>query len=223
MSIRTEGTSTNEILRDARFHYAAVESDSNARSLGDAVAQDIAALKGKRNASEDAEEQRLAALAALLRSDFDLDAALRATELEVLGAVAKNRAAAQYKAVFPQGLSALIRLRGADEAREVRASIGKLKEAFPEIAAAHAAELDALAQASIDAEQAWKDSETQAARVFADEVIARTELVRQLQKNEGALTALYPGERARVRSYFRPTRRRGAVQDDSGESSPPAA
>jgi hypothetical protein len=91
-----------------------------------------------------------------------------------------------------------------------------LKDYFPKVAEAHAAELEQLTQAAIDAEALWKQSETASARVFADEVIARTGLVRQMQKNEGALTALYPGQRARVRSYFRPTRRRGAVEPDGG-------
>jgi hypothetical protein len=211
MSIRDESTSSNEILRDARFHRAALHSDSEAKHLVDAVAKSMDALKKRRNASEDAEEQRIDALAALLRVDFDLDEQIRGLELEVLGAVSKNRADAGYKAIFPRGLSSLVGLRGEDEAREVRAMLPKLKEHFPKLAKAREADLEKLAASSIAAEKAWKDAETQAAHVFADEVIARTELVRQLQKNEGALVALYPGQKGKVRSYFRPTRRRGAA------------
>lgn len=37
MSIRDESPSANEILRDARFHRAAVDSDPEAKDLGDAI------------------------------------------------------------------------------------------------------------------------------------------------------------------------------------------
>jgi len=219
MSIRDESSSTNEILRDARFHRAALVSDPGASHLESSITKDMDALKKRRNASEEAEEKRIEALANLLRVDFDLDEQIRATEVEVFGAVSKNHADPAYKAVFPKGLSAIVGLRGEDEAREVRAVLPKLKEHFAKISAARHGALEKLATASTDAEKKWKDAETEAAHVFADEVIARTELVRQMQKNEGALLALYPGQKGRVRSYFRPTRRRGA-QDPSP---PPAA
>jgi hypothetical protein len=38
-------------------------------------------------------------------------------------------------------------------------------------------------------------------------------LIQQMQKNEGALLTVYPGQRRRVRSYFRPAHRRGAAPD----------
>lgn len=216
MSIRDESTSTNEILRDARFHRAALMASAETRDLADGVSKAMDEVKKRRNASEDAEEKRVDSLAQLIRVDFDLDDELRGMELEVLAAVSKNRSDAGYKAVFPKGLSALVGLRGDEEAREVRAVVPKLKEHFPKVHAARAKSLEKLAAASVDAEKAWQDAETQAAHVFADEVIARTQLVRQLQKNEGALVALFPGQKGRVRSYFRPTRRRGAVQHEGG-------
>lgn len=82
------------------------------------------------------------------------------------------------------------------------------------LAKGYGKELLRLSNAAVTAELAWKKASTEAATAFGEEVLARTDLVRQLQKNEGALTTLFPGQRRRVRSFFRPTRRRGAAPDD---------
>lgn len=103
--------------------------------------------------------------------------------------------------------------RGEAQAREVKRLIGVLKEAAPELAQSRGPALDELADASIAAEKAWRDSITAGAQAFALERIARTELIEQMQKNEGALTVLYPGQRRRVRSFFRPAHRRGAAPE----------
>jgi hypothetical protein len=70
------------------------------------------------------------------------------------------------------------------------------------------------------AERAWKQSETDAAQAMGEELAARTDVVRQMQKNEGALLHLFPGKHARVRSYFRPTRH--ASLHSSGAAHDPA-
>ncbi len=213
MAIRDESTSTVQILRDARFHMAAVTADPNTLHLAEPVVGLRKTLKTKRNTAEDAEEVRIEKLAVLLRADYDLDWKLRRVELDLLGQVKKNREAELYRALLPKGLTALIALRGEEEAREVRALIVRMAERAPDLHKTYAKELEELCVAEEKADKEWLAAETTAARAFADEVVARAGTVRQLQKNEGALTMLYPGDRNHVRSYFRPLPRRGAAHD----------
>jgi len=86
---------------------------------------------------------------------------------------------------------------------------GNLARHFPDIAARHKATLLVEADATTAAEKVWKQAEADAEAAKEAEYLARRDLVRKLQKNEGTLQALFPGDKRRVRSYFRPQRRRG--------------
>lgn len=210
MAIRDESTSTNQILRDARFHAAAVTADPKAADLAEAVLLVRKTLKTNRNLAEDADDLRIGKLATLLRADYDLDWKLRLLELDLLAFVNKSRKSELYQAILPKGLTALIALRGEEEAREVRALLVRLADLAPELHKKYAEDMEKLCAAEEATEKDWLAAETAAAHAFADEVVARTMVVRQLQKNEGALTMLYPDDRHHVRSYFRPTARRAA-------------
>lgn len=203
------------------YHRAALKADPQAMHLADAVQSGETALKQRRQTSEDREDVRVEGFALLMRADFELDDRCRAAELDAFSQVHKNRSAPEYRAAFPHGLSALIALRGEEQERAVRTLCAKLRERMPVLADRHEAELVRLAAAGTEAERAWKQAETDAAAAFAEEQIARSELVRQLHKSEGALRTLYPGQPRRVRSFFRPTRRRGAASDDGGPEVPP--
>lgn len=213
MPIRDERTSTDEILRDSRFHRASLASDPRTTHLVSVLQTAETKLRQAAGRHDEKDDQRTDALALLLRTDFELDEKLRLLELAVLGAVGKDRAHTGYQALFPRGLSALLALRGDDEAREVAALVGKLKGQFPKLATEYGADLGRLGKLTGEAERAWRQAETDTAAAFGEEVIARVELVRQIQKNEGALLSIFPGQRRRVRSFFRPTRRRGAAPD----------
>lgn len=52
---------------------------------------------------------------------------------------------------------------------------------------------------------------------LVEEQIARSDLVRQLHSNRGALRALYPRDRRRLASYFPPSHSRAAGEPDGGE------
>jgi hypothetical protein len=207
MGIRDERTATNEILRDARYHQAAVMADPGTAHLAKTIRDAREALKKARELREEADELRTEKLAVLLRTDYDLDEQLALAELALLAHVKKDRAAPAYRAVFPKGLSPIVGLRGEEEAREVKALLAPLKKHAPTIEQQYGKELRRLADESVAVENEWAEAETAAARAFADELRARTDLVRRLQKNEGALVMLYPGDRRRVRSFFRQTKR----------------
>jgi hypothetical protein len=221
MAIRDERSGSEEILRDARFHRAALAGDPTTMHLAERVTPGIEALRAARAATDSREDSRLDALAALVRADFELDDRCRHAELEVLGFVNKDRSHAVYRACFPNGLSPLIAGRGREQANAVKTLVEALRSRVPDIGARHAEVLTTLAESATTAETAWKEAERQSAATFGEERIVRLELVRQLQKNEGALTEIFPGQRARVRSFFRPTRRRGAATD-AGPGTPSA-
>jgi hypothetical protein len=207
MAIRDERSGTDEILRDARFHRAALQGDPATEHLVERTAAAIEAMRTARAATDAREDARLDALAALVRADFELDDRCRTVELDVMAVVSKDRKSPVYRACFPRGLSDLVAGRGSAQAASVRTLVEALRSRVPDVAGRRADDLERLAAAAVAAETAWVEAERQSAATFAQERIARLELVRQLQKNEGALAEVYPGQRRRVRSFLRPTRR----------------
>jgi hypothetical protein len=177
-----------------------------------------ALMLAERN-TEAKEEERIERLATLLRIDFELDDLTRKVNLEVLLAADQDRQSPLYRGTFPNGLSALVGLRGEQQARATMNMVDVLEERSPEGAKKHGAELEKLAESCEKAESAWRDSESAAAHAFGEERIARAVLIQQMQKNEGALLTIYPGQRRRVRSYFRPAHRRGAAPDTGAPES----
>ena len=213
MSIRTERTSTVNLLRDGTYHYAALLSDPATKDLAGAPKKAIDKLRKQRDASELADEAAIVAGAVLDRCEFELDLLLRRSELEVLGAVDKKREALDYRAVLPNGFMALVNLTGAEQAREALDYQAALAKTFPEISKKYGKALSSGAEALDSAETAWKEAVSEQARANADEVMARAELTRTLRKSEATLMGMFPGDRARVRSYFRKTRRSEAPEE----------
>jgi hypothetical protein len=214
MAIRDEDSATAELRRDAVFHGAALLADKDTGHLASAVTSVVADLKSAADAAEDAETKRVVALARLARADFELDESLRQFELDLQKATNKDRKHPLFRAALPNGLSAVVSLRGAEQHEEVERISKVLEKRSAELAKAYSKELLRLSKAAVDAETAYVKASTAASAAFGEEVLARTSLVRQLQKNEGALLSLFPGQRRRVRSFYRPTRRRGAAPDD---------
>jgi len=217
VAIRDEQTSSLELVKDARYHHAAVLRDPRAKHLAPAVKTCQVGLKGRFDARLEAEGVQIEKFALFIFTDLELDAYIRKVELEVLAAVDKIREDARYEAVLPDGLTGIVSLRGADEARAVGLLNKELARHFPDIATRHAATLTALAEATTLAEEEWKQAEVDAGQAMTHETIARRELVQQLQKNEGALMILYPGQKRRVRSYFRTLARKASDDGGGGE------
>jgi hypothetical protein len=150
-----------------------------------------------------------------------LDEACRICEVEVLAAVGKDRAHADYRAAFPKSLSALVADRGRSQADKVKALAAELHKRLPDLGERHAAKLETLAAAMIDAEDKLRAAQLKTSTSRNDERIERSELVRQLHRNRGGLRILYPRNRRRVASFFPPVYSRVAtevVDDDGGET-----
>jgi hypothetical protein len=99
--------------------------------------------------------------------------------------------------------------QGAGE-RDARAD-GVAAGTIGELGESYGKEPEELGEAATKAEEAWRAAERVA---FTEEQIARSELVRQLHSNRGALRVLYPSVR-RVASYFPPSHSRAAGEPET--------
>lgn len=209
----TSGTSV--MLTEATFHVGAVSRRRDTALLAPPVRTLLRALKTARDRAENAKLDASEKFGGLICGDFDVDDRIRILDLDVLKKVKKKRNNEAYRRVFPKGLGYVLALRGAAEEHEVKVVLDALRRVFPDLAAEYA-DLPGLAAAATAAEQEWTTAQREAGRLFTEETIVRGELIRQLQKNEGALIAIFPGQKARVRSFFRTARR-------SGKGASPAA
>jgi hypothetical protein len=201
--IRDERTGSGELLRDGRYHYAALLADPETAHLAPAVKKQLDALTQAEATTTAAELARLECQALANRAEYLHDQKQRTVELIVLGATAKNRRAVAYQQVYPQGLSGLVALSGEEQEQAVTQMVAKLVTHHPDVAKKHGKELQALAAAATAAERAVKSALASEGAAFLDEQAARGELKRQLRRNEGALIMLFPEDRARVRLYYR--------------------
>ena len=206
MAVLDDRSGTETVLDAARFLLGTLSGRRETRPLRDAVRELLQPLKDAHEAALSAKEAAVEKYGALVGADLDVDQRLRTLELDLLRLVQKNRRDARYTSVFPRGLGKVLALRGAAEEREVKAVLQALRRVAPDLAESYG-DLAELAAAATAAEREWLDAQTAASRLFAEEVVARLKLVRQIQKTEGALIALYPGQKGRVRAFFRPARR----------------
>lgn len=215
MGIRKETTGSDELIRDNRYHRAAILADPETEKLAAATRATEEALRKAANHQDDLEGVRAEKLAILVRFDFMLDTRLKYAEAEVFAGCGRSRDDDRYKEIFPKGAAALIALRGEEEERAVAAFLATLAKHFPDIAKKYKKDLETLAAQATQAEKDWNQAEDAADQAMVAELAARRALIRQLQRNEGALITLFPGDKARVRSYFRTQKR--ARDEDPGE------
>lgn len=217
--IRSEDTSTAEVLRDGRYHHSALLADPEAAHLAAPIKQRIETLVKARTETEAADAVRQEKQALRDRAEYLHDDLHRACELEVLGLVKKNRAATAYRQTYRQGFSGLIALSGEEQEREVKEMVKGLEAAFPDLGKKYKKDLLKRAADAAAAARALAEAETGAAHAFAAEVLCRGELARQMRRNEGALLSLFPDDKALVRLYFR-NRRRPAKDEPTPAPSP---
>lgn len=208
MSIRDENTSSQELIRDSLYHRAACTADPQTQSLSAGIKTCESALKAAVSAAEQRDEARVERQAQLDSALIQLHAALRAIELEVMLAVGKNRAALGYRAVFPKKLSGLLETRPQEAVRATAALLTALDEQHAALGKKYRKAVEPLATAVDAAHKVLEQASTDAETAFAKEVLARVELVKKLRQNEGALLMLFPGDKTRVRAFFRDSRAR---------------
>jgi hypothetical protein len=219
MAIRDERTGTEELLKDALYHYAALLADPATQPFAVAAKAGIDKLRKVRGEAEGKSDALLIAQATLDRTDYEIDDLVRRSELELLAETGKNRADLRYRSALPSGLTALVAKWGSEEARQVRSYRKALDHHFPAVSAKYGKDLDAKADATESAEKTWVQATTDLGYAQSAIVLARAELVRTLRKSEAALMDLFPGQRARVRSFFR--KKRDYTADDGGKDPTP--
>ena len=224
MAIRSEQTGTEELIKDGLFLWASLLSDPETEPLAKAVRQEIDKLKTADLETREAEEAQTAKWAQLQRAEFGHDDLQRECELDVFKAVKKDRKADAYRSLYPDGLSALVQLSGKEQERAVQGMLKGLLAHHPDLAKQYQKELSALARKATQAEDDWAKAQALAAQAFQGERLARSRLVRAMQRTEGSLLAQFPGNRTRVRSYFRDHRRtRDSEPAEQAPSPAPAA
>lgn len=220
MAIRNEKASTEKILKDVRHHRAALGAHPKTAHLVERTNTPYLELKARRNATEEAEEASIDAFARLLLADFELDEACKQSELGVLAVAGKDRDSIAYRGCYAVcSLADMIAMRGSEQEAAVKTFVEALIEHAPDVHARDGAQLLALAAVATAAEVAWLEAERLFGAAFANERIARLQAVRQLQKNEGALIEIFPNQRRRVRTFYRPGKARAEapVTDTDGD------
>jgi hypothetical protein len=91
-----------------------------------------------------------------------------------------------------------------------------MRERTPALAEKHATGLLELAGKMTDAEKALTKAHQARDTAFGKERRLRSDLVRQLRRNEGALLVIYPGKKSLVRAFFPRPRAGGAEDVDEG-------
>jgi len=206
MAIRDEKRSSDVILGDALYHRVALLSDPDAAHIAALVEPLENKLREMQQQREQREREEIIAKAKRDMAALQADAELRMTELEVLGAVKKQRGQPAYKACFPNGLVWLVGLRGKRQHEETKLLVAALVREHPAIAKKRKQALLDKSSAALAAEKGHRDAELAVVVATRDEQLVRSELVLQLRRNEGALLSLFASH-VRARSFFRKVER----------------
>lgn len=212
MAIRDESTSSVELFRDARFHRRALLCDPQAMHLADGVKLCESALAKAVAVVDEKEEEQVGTQAEATRAEFVSDKRVRVAELELLAHVEKDRRHPDYVYVLSGGLSPLVALSGEEAERAVRAFVDRLATRVPALAEKHGPLLVSAAADSSAAHRRYREAVAATHAARGGEYLARLDLVQRLRRNEGALAELFPGDRGRVRSYFRRQRRSESLE-----------
>lgn len=209
------------LLRAGKYHLAALGQNAETKGLGDAFRPSHEALAVAKAAREQAEEGLIEPRAAARFAEAGLEVVLRDIAAQ---AHASDRQAGGgdlvFKAIFPNGLDAEVRPRGAAQlsaATLLRSRLDKQPAAAP-VKASWQGKLDE-AMAKLGAALAARGAAEQAlglARAVEDG--ARETFVSSYDSNVGAIRQMFPRNRVRQDLYFDQIRAgQASADDDTGE------
>jgi hypothetical protein len=222
MALRALRSATGVHLEDMAVLTARLKSDPQATELVADAEAASAALKTQHerwNARRHAVKETQSGLANI---DETLHSAVRVAHLAILENVRNNRRDPKFLSYFPRGLVGIFTASYVDELQIVRS----LAERCEQDQSPKIKEQAGLLQAAADQLSAALDRRTQA--MLAESVSFGQLQVEKLHAIDASrrighrLTELYPAERDRVRSYFRPTRRRARPTLPATDSSAPS-
>ena len=224
MQIPHPTMAADNLIALGRFHLAALAQSPETEVLapGFGTAQD--GLVQARRAREEAEAALVAPRVALCFSEWSLEQVRRGLALAAHAADNQSVSGPAFRSVFPSGLDAEIRPRGAAQVTAARAVLERLRS--QPAAAAIRAEHEPRLEAGVTACAAKVEARRQAGEALgiarAREDGARETWVAAYDSNAGAIRTLFPRNRARQDLYFDTFRTRDVAVEDDGPAPAPA-
>ena len=208
MAVRALRSASGVHLEDMAVLIAHLKADPRSTSLVADVEAASAALKNQKESWDTQRHAVKEMRSCLANTDETLHSAVRAAHLVILEDGHNHRRAPKFLTYFPRGLVGIFTAPYADELQVVRSlaercaqdSSPKIREQAPLLGAA--------------ADQMSTALERRTATMLAESVAYGQLQVKKIGAIETCrlighrLTELYPAERDRVRSYFRPVHRR---------------
>jgi len=217
--------SSEHLLLLGRFHLAALDQHAETRGLVAGFQPTQDALAGKLRTREDAQNALVGPRVAMRFAEYLAEQVIRAIALAAHAADNNMETGAAFRAVFPEGVDAEVRPRGAAQvrtARRVRDRLAAAPAAAP-FRDAHLAPLDG-AIADLDAKIEARGVAGRTLGVArAEEDAARETFVAGYDSNAGAIRTLFPRNRARQDLYFDEFRTRGPLPEETDEPPPATA
>jgi hypothetical protein len=204
MQIPTSSMASTLLLGLGRFHLAALAQSPATRGLAAAFQPTQDALAAAHGAREQAEEALATPRVAARFSEFALERVIRQVALLAHTADNNTDSGPAFRGLFPDGLDAELRPRGAAQlaaAAGLRARLGG-QPAAAGVKAQVAEALDAaiaLLGASLEARQA---AERALGIARANEDGARETFVAAYDSNAGAIRQMFPRQRAQQDLHF---------------------
>ena len=208
MSVRSMSYAPGVHQEDLAILEAHLQSDPRAADL---VAEVQATSAGLKSQTEKWDTQRHAVKetnSAAANVDETLHSAVRAAHVVILEDVLNNRRSPKFLTYFPRGLVGIFTAPYTDELQAVRA----LAERCTQDPSPKIQEQASLLGTAADQMSAALDRRTAAllaeSVAFGQLQVEKTRAIEICRRTGHRLTEIYPAQQDRVRSYFRPTRRR---------------
>jgi len=221
MQIPLAKMASGSLLSLGHFHLAAVGQDEATKELASDFKPAVDGLAAAKTTRELAEQGLIGPRVAARFAEYALESVLR--EIASLAKIADNKAGGDmvFKSIFPDGLDAEVRPRGATQLAASSALRGRL-DSQPAAAAVKAQVLKDLdaALAAVSKALAARDAAEQAlANARAVENGARETFVSAYDSNAGAIRRLFPRNRVRQDLHFDQFRAAAATEAAGGGGS----
>jgi hypothetical protein len=220
----------SQLLLDlGNFHLAALEQSETTKPLANAFKSTVDALAAAKAAREQAEQGLIKPRVAARFAEYALECVLR--EIASLAHTADNKAGGDlvFKSLFPNGLDAEVRPRGATQLT-ISTALRERLDSQPAASAIKAQvlkELDAALAALGAAIEAKRGAERALVTARAAEDGARANFVSGYDSDAGAIRQMFPRNRVRQDLHFDQFRTdqggdNGGTGDKGGSDAQPA-
>jgi hypothetical protein len=223
MQVPKSSMASSVLLDLGRYHLAALSQREEAKPLIATFQAAHDALAAAKTARHQAEEAIVGPRVVARFAEADLERVIR--QVALAAHVADNNADSgpAYKAVFPKGLDAELRPRGAAQVTASRALRSRLdsQPAAAPVKASTLADLDRTIAALAQALEARATAERTLSLARATEDGARERFVSAYDSNAGAIRQMFPRSRATQDLHFDEFRARPAADDDEEQPTQP--